>query len=77
MLFDAVIMNFTISKFFKTLSIMQSVQGLYDLSVFPLNSFNIIYFQGPVVRKVDSAIHRIVIFSTAVKTLEKLKTKNI
>ena len=28
--------------------------------------------QGPVVRKVDSAIHRIVIFSTVVKMLEKL-----
>ena len=27
---------------------------------------------GPVVRKVDSAIHRIVIFSTVVKMLEKL-----
>ena len=29
-------------------------------------------YQGPVVRKVDSAIHRIVIFSTVVKMLEKL-----
>ena len=28
--------------------------------------------QGPVVRKVDSAIHRIVIFSTVVKMLQKL-----
>ena len=28
--------------------------------------------QGPVVRKVDSAIHRIVIFSTVAKMLEKL-----
>ncbi len=28
--------------------------------------------QGPVVRKVDSAIHWIVIFSTVVKMLEKL-----
>ncbi len=27
---------------------------------------------GPVVRKVDSAIHRIVIFSTVVKMREKL-----
>ena len=29
-------------------------------------------FLGPVVRKVDSAIHRIVIFSTVVKMLVKL-----
>ena len=34
--------------------------------------FGVTKQQGPVVRKVDSAIHRIVIFSTVVKMLQKL-----
>ena len=35
-------------------------------------STNMYIVLGPVVRKVDSVIHRIVIFSTVVKMLEKL-----
>ncbi len=42
----------------------------------PGNQLKIFNFQGPVVRKVDSAIHRIVTFSTVVKMLEKLENSD-
>ena len=44
----------------------------YSFYVHPNKLFGLFRVLGPVVRKVNSAIHRIVIFSTVVKMLEKL-----